>query len=410
MFDIIECILLHESSTFKCTIIHAKFIHKYISIITSNTVLVYFVFSENEVNPDNVFQMSFRAAPTVFHNAKQLLFSTLVQFKIATPFYTDPLISVMPQRIQQHTSNFIYIRTHKHTYRFTVKEETYHYYVTVGGNRFHKCIELFIYKENESTISQIYSEPECTVDSMVNGTGGETVDMIKSTLQLCQLLFGVNEYMFRDASEIECSEKDMSKPIGKRITKPFSLTHLSLINKCKTWYEFHFNSTIKDSGEQKKYIDSRVILNQPMNITGHSLDTIARDPYTRLTDEQRAELEPYFSPTKTWIQFLRSIPKKKQCELLNWTHNYLDRIMKFRPREHDWVIQLEPVKKLVYPFPKITDESKSDVCNTDPVPKYMKPTLMIPMGFFKQSGGGTRKKTRAGSSLVFRHNGSHYQI
>jgi hypothetical protein len=32
------------------------------------------------------------------------------------------------------------------------------------------------------------------------------------------------------------------------------------------------------------------------------------------------------------------------------------------------------------------------------------------MGFFKQSGGGTRKKSRVKSSLVFRHNGSHYQI
>jgi hypothetical protein len=315
------------------------------------------------------------------------------------------------------------MRTHKHTYRVTIKEATYYYYVTIGGkNTFHNvpvvinecaCIELFIYKDGASTLSQVYSEPECTVDSIIHGNGGETVDMIKSTLQLCQLLFGVNEFMFRDASEIECNVKDMSKPIGKRITKPFSLTHLSIINKCKTWYEVHFNATIKDPTEQNKYINSLAILNEPMNIT---LDTIARDPSARLTDEQRAELELYFSSSKTWIQFLRSVPKEKQCELLDWTHSYLDRLMNFHPREHDWVIQLEPVKELVYPFPKQPNkDTTKDVCDIDMRSKYMKPTLMIPLGFFKQSGGsGTRKKASASasmkSSLVFRHNGAHYRI
>jgi hypothetical protein len=409
MFDVTECILLHELTTYKCTIIHAKFVHKYIATITSNKALVYVVFSENETNPENVFQMSFRVAPTVLQTAKQLLFSTLSYFTIPTPFYIHhPHPTIVPQRIQRLKSNFIHMRTLKHVYRITIKESTYHYYVTIGG-KFHKCVELFIYKEGESTLSQVYSEPECTVDSMIHG-GGETVDMIKGALQLCQLVFGVNEYMFRDASEIDCDEKDMTKPIGKRITKPFSLTHLSLINKCKTWYEFHFNATIKDPEQQNKYITSRHVFNTPMNI---SLDTIARDPSVRLTDEQRKELEPYFSPSKTWIQFLRSVPKEKQCELLNWTHNYLDRLMKFRPREHDWVIRIEPVKQLVYPFPKepAKDTTMKDVCDTEPLPKYMKHTLMIPLGiYYKQGGGGTRKKTRGKSGLVFRHNGTHYQI
>jgi hypothetical protein len=412
MFDITECFFIHESSTFKCTIIHAKFVNKYIALITSNNLLEYIVFSENETNRENVFQMSFRAAPSALRKAEQLLFSALAHFSIATPFYTNPIISIDPQRIERTESDFIHMRTHKHTYRFTVKEATYYYYVTVGGNTFHKCIELFIYKEGASTLSQVYSEPECTVDSMLHGNGGETVDMIKGTLQLCQLLFGVNEYMFRDASEIECSEKDMSKPIGKRITKPFSLTHLSIINKCKTWYEFHFHATIKDPSEQKKYKDSLAVLNEPMNFT---CETIASDPYARLTDEQCVELEPYFSSTKTWIQFLRSVPKEKQCELLNWTHSYLDRLMKFQPRAHDWVMYVEPVKQLVYPFPKEPKKEtpSKDVCDTEPVPKYMKPTLMIPFGFFKQHGGGrtgTRKKSRSKSSLVFRHNGRHYKI
>jgi hypothetical protein len=90
--------------------------------------------------------------------------------------------------------------------------------------------------------------------------------------------------------------------------------------------------------------------------------------------------------------------------------------MKFKPREPDWVINVEPVKELIYPFPKQTKkETRSkDVCDTEPVPKYMKPTLMIPFGYFKQHGGrsgtGTRKKSRSKSSLVFRHNGRHYQI
>lgn len=417
MFDITEFFFLHESSTFKCTIIHAIFVHKYMAMITSHNVLVYIVFSENETDKDNVFQMTFRTTPTVLHNAKVLLFSALSHFRIDTPFYKNQIVSIIPQQIQRKESNFIYMRTQTHAYRVTIKEGTYYYYVTVGGNIFQKCIELFIYKEGASTLSQIYSEPECTIDSMIHGNGGETVDMIKATLQLCQLLFGVNEYMFRDASEIECGEKDMSKPIGKRITKPFSLTHLSIINKCKTWYEFHFNARIKDPYEHKKYIESRAILNEPMNSLGHSLDTIARDPSTRLTDEQRAELEPYFSPTNTWIQFLRAVPKEKQCELLNWTHSYLDRLMKFRPREHDWVINLEPVKQLSYPFQKqINKDTRKDVCDIESVPKYMKPTLMIPIGFFKQNGGsdsrrfGTRKNSRSISSLVFRHNGSHYQI
>ncbi len=405
MFEISEYLLEYELNTYKVSVIYVKFVKKYIASITNKTNLVYVAFKENEQSPENIYHFSYVTNASI-DSMKQLLFSCLLNLSIQIPIHST-YSNIIVRPLQKKESEHIYIYTYNHKYRFHVKEQTYYYYITVGGNIFHSCIEIFVYKDGQSTLSQVYSEPECTAGSFLEEDDGNVVDMIKSALQACQLLFGVHTFTLLDMSEIECNKKDMTKPIGKRITKPFSLTHLSIINHCKTWYESKFNARILNKNDYDIYLERLTRLNTPIEI---SLESLAKDPITKITDEQKKDLERYFSPTKTWIQFLRSIPTAKQCELLTWTPRYLDKIMDFKPRNHEWIINLEDAKFHSFPFSKEPKkENNQNLCDTKRELQPMKPTLMIPFGISRQKGGFQRKTRKRKTGIVFRQKQAQYE-
>lgn len=406
MFEISTYRLEYEKQVFKFITIYASFVRKYIVILTNTTYLTYIIFRENEESLDNVYQFAFKTNSEILKKNTELLFSGLTTIGIPITFYKTIIHSVATQLQHTKTMDHIYIRTYNHIYRIYVKENVYNYYVTVGGKQFSKCIELFIYKSGDSSLAQVYSEPECTIDGFMEG-GGETVDMIKGSLQICQYLFNVSEFTLHDMSEIECSTKNYSKPIGKRITKPFSLTHLSIINKCKTWYEEQFNAVLKTPDAREAYEKGLRNLNKKIQIP---FETFAQDPSLHLSDELIAELAPYFSPEKTWIQFLRAIPKQKQCSLLEWAPNFMDRLMEFQPRNHKWVIQLSENPILLFPFPVKKQVLNKDVCEINKYTEPMKPGLMVPMGIYKHEGGSKTRKQRRNTCIVFRNRGEQYRV
>ena len=301
------------------------------------------------------------------------------------------LIQKNQQLVLSHTSDdymanilysFIYTRSHniiqsrnasaplmfrsaKHVFTAHVKREIFHYYLTIGGSDFHGCIEMFIPRDiSTSTISQIYAEPECAYDSPLGSK--DTVDMIKAALQFVQTLFNVSVFTFNDNSQIECLEKEYTKPPPRKIKKPLSLTYLYIIDYNETWYERNFNAFLIDPKIREKYVNAKTRLLQNVDI---SLEQIATRYFW--TDEVYHFLKTNFTKG-SYIDLLRCIPKHKRCDWMTWAPRFMSDIMDFDPTKFIWKIALAPIYDTILPEPK-----------------YMIRTSMIilPFGYLLRGGG-----------------------
>lgn len=247
--------------------------------------------------------------------------------------------------LNTHTYNLetLYFQTNHHRFGMNIKSQHYGYFVNVGGP-FKGCIEIFIGPE-ESTIAQIYSEPECSFDSILNGSI-ETIDMVKASLQICMILFNISKFELRDNSNIECGIKNTRNP-PRKITKPLSLCHLNIAKYGKTWYEQHFNAYIKDETKRKQYHEAIQTLRLPIMIP---YEQFARR--YRLSDLQKDALVSYYESASNWMDFFKSVPKAKHCEYLTWLPSFLDEYIKFKPTEQTWVIDitLSPIRFMLLPI------------------------------------------------------------
>ena len=288
------------------------------------------------IYPQNQKTVISYTTPNVPNELATVLYVFLRHINIPSPdFPTAPTLYFEKTKTDNYENTIIY-STNTYTFRATIKEELYHYYVKIGGKDFVGCIELFIYKqESESKLAQIYSEPECWHNL---GEKGSTVDMIKGALQLCQMLFGTNIFSFDDKSNVECGETYETKKLPRKFTNPFSLTYLSIAEKGKTWYENYFNAFLKDTRIREKYAQSIQQLQNPD----------AKPDYTTflkksvLSNEQQNYLKPMYENSNTWKEFFAQVPKEKQCvAFYNWLPMYMSQhILKMSPTKHEWCIYL----------------------------------------------------------------------
>jgi hypothetical protein len=297
---------------------------KCISVNDKNDKMQVFIYS-----PENKIINSYSSKPNLY-NLKNIidafLDNTYIFEKKETKIYNE----------------YIVFSTHTYTFRAIIKEEPYHYSIKIGGKDFTGCLEIFIDKPSHPyykppKLVQVYSEPECWYHLEKKG---DIVDLIKGSFQLCQMLFGADTFCFDDNSNIECGITNMEKKPPRKLEKPFSLAHLSISQKGKTWYENQFNAFLLDEGLRKKYNDSLKNLTDPIVKQKDDFDAFAS--FNRLTQDQYDFLKPIYTLTDTWQLFFHSIPKEKQCTMLfNWLPTFLEtKILKFQPTKHQWCISL----------------------------------------------------------------------
>jgi hypothetical protein len=290
------------------------------------------------------------------------------------------------------TSDIIIFSTNTYTFRAQIKEQPYHYSIKIGGKEFMGCVEIFIDKLNKNPpkLAQIYSEPECWHQL---SSKGKTVDMIKGSLQLCQMLFGINRYNFEDNSNVECGTTQYAKAPPRKLEKPFSLAHLSIAEKGKTWYELHFNAFLCDPARRKKYRESLNRLTNTDNKRAGDFESFAAINYLR--KDQYDYIKPIYEATATWRDFFNKIPKNQQCfALFNWLPTYIDRhILDFDPRRYEWCINMGDLGLGA----KTTSE------NDDDEPEMVRTDLFIHMSPDQTRQWGGRKGTRMQRRSKRRH-------
>jgi hypothetical protein len=257
---------------------------------------------------------------------------------LLSPIEVDPIGYTIKNKEEYIIKDPLLFKTKSHIFKANINERPYGFFVKVGGIKFNGCIELFIYKDRISHLAQIYSEPECDI-SFKDGVFEpiNTIEMIKGTLQLCQVLFDVNEYKLSDNSNIDCKKAPYKDTIPPRtFIKPFPLSHLYLVTHCKTWYEYHFNARIENIHTQKLYNNASLILAEPMKIL---LDELAKD--YRFTNEIKDELSKYYDPSNSLVEFVNTIPKYKRCDLLAWLPLHIDNKIGFNVQTLIWIIKLD---------------------------------------------------------------------
>jgi hypothetical protein len=238
--------------------------------------------------------------------------------------------------------NTILFSTNLHTFYISINDEPDYYFVKIGGKEFIGCMEIFINKPssryyNNPKIAQIYSEPECWYQL---GKKGDTINLIKGSLQLCQMIFGVNLFCLNDNSNIECGVTNMNKTPPRKLSKPLSLAHLYIATYGKTWYEYNLNAFLKNENIRQEYYNSLQNLQNPEKKQKNDFETFAAINY--FDKEQYNYLKPFYEKSNTWQEFFQSIPKEQRCRMLNrWLADYLDsKILKFKPTIHEWCVFL----------------------------------------------------------------------
>jgi hypothetical protein len=234
----------------------------------------------------------------------------------------------------------LYYRSGTQIYKTKLKFERQHVYIRVGG-QFESCVEIFIYLNDRIPyLAQIYSEPECGYTAFLEQ--GDSIHMVKSALQLCQMLFRVSKFKLKDKSNIECAketkEERMKREPPRKLKKPLSLAHLSIVNSSATWYERHFQAYLENLKDNANYKQGLENLEGAISM---SYDDFADE--AMLTHVQYDELRPYYEGAKTWMEFFRAVPKGRQCDLFPWLPRFMNGLMKFDVNAVDWSISLDDV-------------------------------------------------------------------
>lgn len=225
----------------------------------------------------------------------------------------------------------LFFRTPTSTHRAIIKNTGLNYLVKIEGTRGESCIEIFVENPTESfsVLAQIYSEEDCSYECFMEK--GATVDMLKASLQVCSLLFGVSHFELKDGSNIECD----TTPIPRKRIKPLSLAHMTIIKYGQTWYEQNFQAYLKNPSDREAYRKGLAALNAPISMTFKEFYRLAR-----FQIDQFPIFEPLFAASSTWLEFFQKIPKEKHCELLYWAPSFMDTLMGFDVQKPIWAIDL----------------------------------------------------------------------
>jgi hypothetical protein len=271
-----------------------------------------------------------------------LLHSYFLQRGYALPFGGVAHVGQPLQLVQvnKRKLNVLYYRSGKQVYKVKLKFERQHVFIRVGG-QFEDCVEIFIYLDGRVPyLAQIYSEPECGYTAFLDQ--GDSVHMVKSALQLCQMLFRVSVFTLKDKSNIECAkegkEEHMKRAPPRKLKKPLSLAHLSIVNSSATWYERHFQAYLEKPEDRVKYKQGLENLGGAVVL---SYDDFAKK--AMLTHAQYEEMRPYYEAAGSWMEFFKAVPKDRQCDMFPWLPRFMNGLMKIDVNAADWIISLGDV-------------------------------------------------------------------
>ncbi len=164
----------------------------------------------------------------------------------------------------------------------------------------------------------------------------------------CALLFAnskfphIKQFYFDDMSHIDCIEKDLSKPLERKLQKPLSLLYFSIAYHDKSWYELHFNARLQNETQYRKYRD----------IIHFLTDKTQKVPFsdflriTHLSSTMIETLKPLYDSAETYREFFVSIPKTDRCDILfPWLSGFME-YYGLKRINQEWVIDIDQLKDI----------------------------------------------------------------
>ena len=271
------------------------------------------------------------------------------------------------------------VKKGKYTFFITNNIETWNGVITginykIGGN-IRDCVNISVQFDNNVAVSAsiphaMYDE-ECSLYEPL-GRGEGSIIMIKTLLMHIKSLHPeLKKIRFDDMSSIECAtdedlEKNRSKPIKKgtnlvpnpsatafvfpSFTVAFGfgslqipLYYLSIAYNGESWYEKYFCAVQEDTTKQNAY---RVRVNKMLyDITEKPTEYIDFLKITKVPMNIRAELENFYTKSKTYSEFFYLIPKQDRCRLLRpWIKEFMNYYLKGVFSNFDWEIQLSNIR------------------------------------------------------------------
>lgn len=260
----------------------------------------------------------------------------------------EPIYEWTPNLFQQQNNNkppektVEYFKTDKHIFQAVIQQQINGFTVKICGKSYDDCINISIYIDEQGNpihgkLSHIQSELECSFDSILKEN--DTVHFLSASLQFCKEKFpGIDGFDFDDMSMIDCgSSKNIQPP--RRFEKPFSLAHFTLAKYGKTWYEMKFGARMSNKELYSIYRRHTETLNESIQM---SFDEFIHK--SSISHTQISTIEPYFSPSKTWHEFFKSIPKYIQCYVLfNWLESFINKLLDYTYHPTSWVIDADKI-------------------------------------------------------------------
>jgi hypothetical protein len=237
-------------------------------------------------------------------------------------------------------------------YRFTIKENELRFgdrifskTFKIGGD-YDDCVNLaYIYRDGipiEAKLPHLMYEPECAVGAhLERGTGSEL--MIKTLIRYgYNKIQNINLFYFDDMSSIDCIEKNMSELPPRKAKKPLKLSMLSIAYNSETWYEKHFNATMRDKTKYTKYREKvKFLEDKTVKESFERFLEIAQPPV-----EQIEKLEKYYKSATTYRQFFKNIPFEERCMmLLPWLENFMMYYLRDVYSDLGWEININEMDK-----------------------------------------------------------------
>ena len=213
----------------------------------------------------------------------------------------------------------------------------------VGGD-FSDCVNIsYFYEDNKpirAKIPHLLYEPECAVGTSLESGGGTEI-LIKTAIRHAyKEVNTISNFEFEDNSHIDCIEKDISKAIPRKISKPLNLAYFYIAYHGMTWYEARFNATMIDNKKYDSYRESLKFLTDPtkkpsyekfLSIIGSSLSSVETATY----------LEKLYNNTRTYRGFFEAIPKSKRCDILySWLNTFIENYIGSVYSVNGWVINV----------------------------------------------------------------------
>jgi hypothetical protein len=215
-------------------------------------------------------------------------------------------------------------------YTFKIIENSMEYNNTIFsrtfkiGGDYEDCVNLsYTYsngKPQTAKLPHLMYEPECAIGKELQRGGGSEL-MIKTLIKYAhKKIPEVNIFEFDDMSNIDCVEKDVSKPPPRKPIRPLKLSYFSIAYNGLTWYEKHFNAKMKDLDKYTKYRERIHFLT----------DTISKVEFVRFLEiakpplSQIEQLKLWYESAKTYREFFNLIPFEDRCNILfSWLDNFM---------------------------------------------------------------------------------------